>query len=59
MPDLAELEEENEKATARLSIAEKTALIREARRRHGTDFKRFFSGWKSGIDWQALKFRIK
>ena len=61
MPTLAELEEENEKKTTEVSIAEKAALIKEAKRRYGGDWKRFFSGvsgFKSGIDWQAVKFKL-
>ena len=58
MPDLAELEEENEKTGAKLSIEEKKALMREAKKRHGTDFKKFFSNMKSGLDWNALKFKL-
>jgi len=56
---LAELEEQNEEMSTKVSIAEKAALIREAKRRFGPDWKRFFSSVKSGIDWQAIKFRVK
>ena len=59
MPTLAELEEENERKRTEVSIAEKEALIREAKKRHGKDWRRFFGGFKSGIDWQAMRFKIR
>lgn len=58
---LAELEMKDEAASKEVSIAEKRALAAEAKRRYGKDwgkmFSRFTSGG-SGIDWQALKFRL-
>lgn len=59
MPNLAELEEMNEKKATELSIAEKEALIKEAKKRYGSDWKKMFSGMKSGIDWNAIKFRVQ
>ena len=63
MSTLAELEEENEKAAAQVSLEEKKALIAEARRRHGGDWKKFLSdaggGFRSGIDWQAVRFKLQ
>ena len=61
---LEELEAKKEMAKARTEIAEQKALEAEAKRRYGTDWKKFFSaggdgGFKSGIDWQAIKFRTK
>lgn len=60
--DLSQLELEDEARRVELSVAEKRALIKEAKRRYGGDtmsfFKRLSSGG-SGMDWQALKFRMQ
>ena len=59
--DLNQLELENEAAGKQVSIEEKRALIREAKRRYGKDYLKFFSkftGKGSGIDWNALRFRM-
>jgi len=58
---LNQLELEDETRAKELSIAEKKALIAEAKRRYGRDWRRFFShflGKGSGIDWSAIKFRL-
>ena len=58
---LAVLELEDEAASKEVSISEKRALIREAKRRYGKDYLKFFSkftGKGSGIDWNALRFRM-
>ena len=57
-PEVAELEQRKAAMAAQLDIEEKKALIREAKRRYGPDWRKFFSGLKSGIDWQSLRFRI-
>jgi len=59
--DLNQLELENEAAGKQVGIEEKRALIREAKRRYGKDYLKFFSkftGKGSGIDWNALRFRM-
>ncbi len=60
---IEDLEEEKQRKQSQLEIEEKKALIAEAKRRYGGDWKRhftkFISGTKSGIDWQAIKFRVK
>ena len=56
---LDELESENEKMAASLSIEEKKALIREAKRRYGKEWKLHLPKVKSGMDWDALRFRLK
>lgn len=55
--DIARLEKERTE-----NEIEKRALIAEAKKRYGKDWTKFFSGGGkgrgSGIDWQALKFRV-
>jgi hypothetical protein len=66
---LEELEMEKQRQSAmtqiqqeRLEQAEKAALIKKAKQRFGPDWRKFFSGGGSGrgsgIDWQALRFRL-
>jgi len=58
---LSQLELEDEAASKQVSLEEKKALIREAKRRYGKDYLKFFSkftGKGSGMDWNALKFRL-
>ena len=58
---LAQLELEDEAAAKQVSLEEKRALIREAKKRYGKDYLKFFSNFTkggSGMDWQALKFRM-
>ena len=55
---LSELEEQNEIEKQRVTLAEQKALEAEAKRRYGADWQKFFSGVHSGIDWQAVKFRV-
>jgi len=58
---LDRLEAENERREIELSVEEKKVLIAEAKRRYGRDWTRFFSnfaGKGSGMDWNALKFRL-
>jgi hypothetical protein len=59
---LSQLELEEEAATKQLSIEEKRALIAEAKKRYGKDYTKFFAALTksgSGIDWQAIKFRMQ
>lgn len=59
--DLNQLELEDEARRKELSIEEKKALIAEAKKKYGKDYLQFFSKFTkgdSGIDWQALKFRM-
>ena len=55
-----QLEEENERKSLQMGIEEKKALINEAKRRYGKSWREYIplKGFKSGIDWQALKFRL-
>jgi hypothetical protein len=58
---LSELELQDEAYGKQVSIEEKKAIIREAKRRYDKDWTKFFSGFMGkgrGIDWQALKFRM-
>jgi len=58
---LAQLELEDEAAGKQVSIEEKRALVREAKKRYGKDWTKFFSSFtkgSSGIDWQSLKFKL-
>ena len=56
--DLNELELENEALEQKMSIEEKKAIIAEAKRRYGKDWTKFFGNVHSGMDWEALKFKI-
>jgi hypothetical protein len=62
---LNELEMQDEAAGKQVSIEEKRALIREAKRKYGNDYMTFLKrftgkgGFKWGFDWQALKFNLK
>ena len=57
---IEELEEDNQKQSLRLSITKKKALIAESKKKHGSTWWKMFSsdGTESGINWQALKFRM-
>ncbi len=55
---LDQLEEKNEILNQELSMEEKKALIAKAKERHGGDWKRFLSDAHSGIDWEAVKFKM-
>jgi hypothetical protein len=56
--NIANLEAEREEGRLKLDIAQQKALEVEAKKRYGSDWKRFFGNMKSGIDWSALKFRL-
>ena len=56
--DLGELEEDKERYADELDIAQKKALIAEAKKRYGSNWKDKLGGIKSGLDWQAVKFRL-
>ena len=57
---IEELEQEDESTQLQLSIAEKKALMRKAEQRYGKGGWKLFSsdGFMSGIDWQAIKFKV-
>ena len=60
---IEEMEEKKQMMAAKLEVEEKKALIAEAKRRYGADWRKFFKfggegGMKSGIDWSSLKFRL-
>lgn len=54
---LDELEEESQECDAKLNIEQKKALIAQLKKKYGADWKRVFN-IKSGIDWQAVKFKV-
>ena len=59
---LSQLELQDEAMSKQVSIEEKRALIKKAKRRYGKDYLKFFSkfmGKGSEMDWQALKFRLQ
>lgn len=56
---LDELEEDNDRTATQLSIEQKQALIREAKKRYGNDWKLHLPEIKSGLDWNALRFRLR
>lgn len=60
---LEESELKKEQLQNILEIEQKKALIAEAKKRYGKDWQKFIpgisGGVKSGMDWNALKFRIK
>jgi len=58
--DLNSLELEDEAKKRELSIEEKKALITEAKKKYGKDWSKMlnFGGKGSGMDWNALKFRM-
>ncbi len=55
---IGEIEEEDERTKARLSLEEKRALLRELKKRHGRDWKLHLPKVESGFDWNALKFKL-
>ena len=62
---LNQLDLEDEAASKQVSLEEKRALIREAKRKYGKDYMQFlgnftskFTGKGSGMDWQALRFKL-
>jgi len=58
---LNELELENASLDERVSIEEKRAIIKEAKKRYGKDYLQFFKKFTnggSGIDWNMLRFRL-
>lgn len=59
MKTLDELEEEREATQLQVDIAERRALLAEAKRRYGSDWKDKIPKFQSGIDWGALKFQLR
>lgn len=57
---LNDLEEENEKVGLQVSIAQKQAIIREAKHKYGKNWMSVLGEKKivSGLDWNALKFKM-
>lgn len=53
------LEEEDERKQVELSIEEKKALIAQAKQKYGKDWKFHFPEIKTGLDWNALKFKLQ
>ena len=51
-------ETEDERLSHELSIEQKKSLIAEAKKRYGRDWRKMFEGVHSGLDWNAVKFRI-
>ena len=59
---LAELELRDEALQKQVSIEEKKALIKEAKKRYGRDWSKILNTFNkngSGMDWQALKFKLE
>jgi hypothetical protein len=60
---IEELELINQEKDLELSLEQKKALIAEAKRRYGTDWKKYIPGLSgninSGIDWNSLKFTLR
>jgi len=52
------LEEEDERLAARLKVEEKRALLAEVKKRYGKDWRHHLPNIKSGLDWDALRFRL-
>lgn len=55
---LEELEEREERVNHQLSLAEKEALLRKFKKRYGRDWKLHMPKIESGMDWDALKFKM-
>ena len=60
---LNQLELEDESASRQVSLEEKRVLIKQAKAKYGKDYMKFIKnfgggGKGSGMDWQALKFRL-
>ena len=55
---LSELEMEDEALRSKVSIEEKKAIIAEAKKRYGKDWKKLLGGVESGMDWNSLKFKL-
>lgn len=59
---LSELETQDEALSKEVSIEEKKAIIKEAKRRYGKDWMRVLRGFGSGgsgLNWSALKFNLR
>jgi hypothetical protein len=56
--ELANLEMKDEAMDHEVSIQEKKALIAEAKKRYGSGWQKILN-FKSGMDWQALKFKLE
>jgi len=60
--DLSQLELDNEVAEKQVSLAEKRALIKQAKMKYGSDWMKFFTRFGgragTGMNWNELKFRI-
>lgn len=60
---LEELEMEKERTKIQVEAEQNKALIAEAKKRYGSDWRdkvgSFLKNSKSGIDWSAVKFRMK
>lgn len=54
---LSQLELEDEAYGKKVSIEEKKALVAKAKQRYGKDWTKILN-FKSGMDWQALKFKL-
>jgi len=55
-----ELEQEGEQLDRQLSVAQKRALLKEAKKRYGKDWKLHLPNLniKSGMDWNSLRFKL-
>ena len=57
-PSTEEAEMQGENLDARISLEEKRNLLRDAKKKYGRDFKLHLPKVKSGMDWNALKFKL-
>lgn len=61
-PTLEEMEQESENLDAKLSVEEKKMLLKKIKDQYGEGGWKLFAnkggGIKSGIDWQAVKFKL-
>jgi len=60
-PTVDELEQESEVMDSKLSVEEKKLLLAKLKQQYGEGSKGLFKGasFKSGIDWDAIKFKVR
>jgi hypothetical protein len=59
-PTLGEMEEQSEQLDSQLDVEEKKALLKKLKEQTGDkESKKWYQDIHSGIDWSAVKFRVK
>lgn len=60
-PTIDSLEAESELMDSKLSVEEKKLLLAKLKQQYGEGSKGLFKGasLKSGIDWDAIKFKVR